>query len=48
MLWKKLIFEFFLDENLDKISQKIIAGLDRVEGNFIGKGIEFIRNGFKF
>ena len=33
---------FQLDETMDKISKKIINGLDKVEGNFIGKDIQFL------
>ena len=33
---------FQSDETMDKISKKIINGLDKVEGNFIGKDIQFL------
>jgi len=32
----------FFYETMDKISKKIINGLDKVEGNFLGKDIEFL------
>jgi len=32
----------FFYETMDKISKKIINGLDKVEGNFIGKDIQFL------
>ena len=32
----------FLDETMDKISKKIVNGLDKVEGNFLGKDIHFL------
>jgi hypothetical protein len=37
-----LYYFLLLDENLDKISKKIMSGLDRVEGTFLGKDITFL------
>eukprot|EP00092_Neocalanus_flemingeri_P014639 GFUD01015795.1.p1 GENE.GFUD01015795.1~~GFUD01015795.1.p1 ORF type:complete len:1842 (+),score=695.57 GFUD01015795.1:98-5623(+) len=37
---KNVIIFFY--ETMDKISKKIINGLDKVEGNFIGKDIQFL------
>ena len=31
-----------LDETMDKISKKIVNGLDKVEGHFLGKDIHFL------
>ena len=32
----------FVDETMDKIAKKIVNGLDKVEGNFLGKDIQFL------
>ena len=39
---KNILIWVILDETMDKISKKIINGLDKVEGNFIGKDIHFL------
>ena len=37
-----LILISFVDETMDKIAKKIVNGLDKVEGNFLGKDIQFL------
>ena len=37
-----LILVSFVDETMDKIAKKIVNGLDKVEGNFLGKDIQFL------
>ena len=37
-----LILVSFADETMDKIAKKIVNGLDKVEGNFLGKDIQFL------
>ena len=34
--------DIFVDENLDKISKKIISGIVKVEGHFSEKDIKFL------
>ena len=37
-----LLIAFLSDEQLDKISKKIMSGLEKVEGSFMGKDITFL------